>query len=598
MSLIVQKFGGTSVATADKIRRAAARAVAAFREGKQVVMVVSARGKKTDELVALAAEMTDSPAPREMDVLLSTGEQETISLTAMAIHAMGEKALSVTGTQMGMMTDSAHTKARIRRIDTDRMRRLLNEGNILIAAGFQGIDEDLNITTFGRGGSDTTATALAAALGAEECEIYTDVEGIFTTDPRIVPEARKLEHITYDEMLELASLGAGVMHARSIEFAKKYRVPLRVRSSFSEDPGTLISAASPETNQRVVSGIAQVRNEVLVKCRNIPDRPGVTSSIFERMAERKIAIDLVVQNVGHDGLAQISFSVPQDDLADALTAAEQAVAELGMGEVSHVTNVSKVSAVGSGMQYHTGVAGEMFKHLGEAGIPIQVISTSEIKISVLVNRDRANDAVLAAHKGFHLDQASVEPPEVGWPQEEIPEPSTEQPPREVEAIVGLSNMEDIVVSEVDVDASQARVTVRGLPDDPGVAAELMTAVAEGDVMVDMIVQNTAEHGTANLTFTVPEESLGECLLLVRAVCEQWPEIEIEHSAEIAKLSVLGIGLRSHTDVGRKMFTALAENDINIIIIGTSEIRMSAIIHRDQAETARVALERAFGLFSE
>lgn len=375
MALIVQKFGGSSVADAMRIMAAAQRAVDAKRAGNQVVMVISARGDKTDDLIALAKQIGDHPAPREMDMLLATGEQESVALVAMAVQALGERAVSLTGYQIGILTDSTFTKARIQRIQTDRMRRLLDEGNIVVAAGFQGIDSDFNITTLGRGGSDTTATALAAVLQADVCEIYTDVDGIYTTDPRLIKSARKMTRIAYDEMLELTSLGGGKMHSRSIEFAKKYRVPLLVRPAYSTGAGTLI-APYEDDNVPMVTGVALVKSEAIVNLRYLPDRPGVLAALFAKMADRKIPIDMVIQDIAAGAVAEVSFTVPQDDLAEALTAAQEAVKELGAGEVHHGTNVAKVSVVGAGMRMHTGVAAQMFRSLSDAGVNIQMITTS------------------------------------------------------------------------------------------------------------------------------------------------------------------------------------------------------------------------------
>ncbi|MEM1062978.1 MAG: aspartate kinase, partial [Planctomycetota bacterium] len=324
MSVIVQKFGGTSVADATKIAAAADRAVAAAEAGHDVCVVVSARGKKTDELVALAAAVTDTPSDREMDVLLSTGEQENIALMAMAIAARGRKATSFTGRQLGITTDSTHAKARIRAIDTSRIEAAFGRGEIVVAAGFQGLDEKGSITTLGRGGSDLTATALAAVLGAERCEIYTDVTGVYTTDPRIVPEARKLATISHEEMLELASLGAGVMHSRAVEFAKKYGVAIEVRHAGKPDPGTVIAAIDPE-QAPVVAGVALVKETARLTLVELPDRPGVMDVIFTEMAARAIPIDMVVQDFSAGGRAEVSFTVPQTDLAEALDAANHAV---------------------------------------------------------------------------------------------------------------------------------------------------------------------------------------------------------------------------------------------------------------------------------
>jgi aspartate kinase len=593
VALIVQKFGGTSVADATKIRAAAARAVAAKRAGNQVVMVVSARGHKTDELIKLAGEVSTTPSPREMDMLLATGEQESVALMAIAIQDQGEPAVSLTGGQIGIVTDSTHTKARIRKIDTQRIRRELDAGKIVVAAGFQGVDGDFNITTLGRGGSDTTATALAAVLGADECEIYTDVEGVFTTDPRQVPAARKTDQISYDEMLELASLGAGVMHSRSIEFAKKYRVPLRVRPSFSDGAGTLI--APPIDDTPVVCGMALARNEARVSLCDIPDRPGVMSLIFTKMSGRKIPIDMVVQDVGQAGRAEVSFTVPQDDLADTLTAAQQAIEELGAGRVQHGTNVAKISVVGLGMRNHTGVAAQMFRSLADAGINIGMITTSEIKISALVSRDRCDSAAIAVHAGFGLHAGHVSVPSVGC------SPSTRSaakphagPDLEREIVAQLASMEDIVVSEVCLDTAQARVTLRNLPDVPGIAADVFSAVAEGGMMVDMIVQNVSHSGRASLSFTVPRPDLEQCLLLLREVMESWPGAELSFDEDMAKLSVVGIGLRTHTGVGEKMFRALAEAGINVQLINTSEMRICAVVAGPRGPAALDRLNREFG----
>lgn len=595
MGIVVQKFGGSSVADAERIRRCAQRIVSAKRAGHQVVAVVSARGDKTDELIELARQISENPPPREMDMLLATGEQEAVALMAMAVQELGEPAISLTGYQIGILTDSSYTKARIKKISTERMRKALAEGKIVIAAGFQGIDEDFNITTLGRGGSDTTATALAAVLEADVCEIYTDVEGIFTTDPRLVKTARKLARISYDEMLELTSLGGGKMHSRSIEFAKKYRVPLLVRPAHTAGEGTLI-APLREDESPVVSGVALVKNEAIVTLRELPDRPGVMSAIFKHMAQRKIPIDMVIQDAPAAGIAEVSFTVPQDDLAEALTAAEQAVAELGAGQVQHGTNVSKVSVVGSGMRTHTGVAAQMFASLAQAGVNISMITTSEIKISVLVNRDLSQTALQAVHDGFRLHEDVTPTPAIGYVQRDqtaglrLPREELER-----DVVSRLASMEDIVVSEVHLDQQQSRVTVRHIADRPGIAAEVFAAVAEGGVMVDMIVQNISHEKFANLSFTVPKSDVDRCLLLVRELLEAWPGAELSYERDVALLTVMGIGLRSHTGVGDRMFRALAEAGVNVQMINTSEIRFGVVVSPADAQRAHAALLTAFGL---
>ncbi len=474
------------------------------------------------------------------------------------------------------------------------MRQALEAGKIVIAAGFQGIDDDYNITTLGRGGSDTTATALAAVLQADVCEIYTDVEGIFTTDPRIVKPARKINRIAYDEMLELTSLGGGKMHSRSIEFAKKYRVPLLVRPAHSDGAGTLIAFDNDEGP--MVSAVALVKNEAIVTLRQLPDRPGVLSAVFAEMSQRKIPIDMVIQDVAAQGVAEVSFTVPQDDLADALTAAQTAVDKLGAGVVRHGTNVSKVSVVGAGMRTHTGVAAQMFKSLADANVNITMITTSEIKISVLVNRDQSLAALNAVHQGFGLDQPSGTPPSIGYrQQDDHARNGVNRAELERDVVSKLAGMEDIVVSEIDLDTHQSRVTVRGVSDQPGVAADVFTAVAEGGVMVDMIVQNLSHDRIADLSFTVPRQDLERCLLLMRELQERWPQAGLSFEKEIALLSVMGIGLRSHTGVGEKMFRALAETGVNVQMVNTSETRIGVVVSPDNAEQAHAALLKEFGL---
>lgn len=593
MSLIVQKFGGSSVATAQKILAAARRAIQAQRAGYQVVVVVSARGDKTDELIDLAREITQNPPAREMDMLLSTGEQESVALLAMAVHELGHQSISMTGAQIGIVTDSTHTKARIRSISTDRMRRALEAGKIVIAAGFQGIDDDFNITTLGRGGSDTTAVALAAVLQAEFCEIYTDVEGVFSTDPRIVKTARKIGRISYDEMLELASLGAGVMHSRSIEFAKKYRVPLWVKPSFSDGAGTLIAPESDDP-AAVVTGVALVKNEVRVTLNGIPDRPGVMRLVFSKLAQRKIPIDMVVQDVGAGGLAVVTFTVQQDDLAETLTAAEEAAKELDAGVVQHGTNVSKVSVVGSGMRTHSGVAAQMFRSLADAGVNIGLITTGDIKISVLVDRDQAVSAVEAVHQGFALERSTSSVPSIGIGNRDLRgDDNVSHEELERSVVAKLSSMEDIVVSEVVLEPDQARVTLRNIPDQPGASAKIFTAIAQEGVMVDLIVQNAGHDGNASLSFTVPREQLDQCLGLLTSILADWPNAEVLSDPDIAKISVMGIGLRSHTGVGDKMFRALAEANINVQMISTSEIRISVLINHASGPAAEACLLEAF-----
>src|SRR5438132_1891364 len=390
---------------------AARRAFRAKQAGNQVIVVVSARGDTTDELVSLAREISDQPPAREMERLLATGAQIAIALMSIAIQALGQPAISFTGAQIGIVTDSFHTKARIKNISTQRMRQALDEGKIVIVAGFQGIDEEYNITTLGRGGSDTTAVALAAVMkhdpaaadSAVDCEIYTDVDGVYTTDPRIVAEARKIDSISYDEMLELASVGAGVMHSRSIEFAKKFHVPLQVRSSFSDVEGTWIVPEADWMRGVVVCGAALYQDEARINLDGFPDQPGVSHRVFSAIAERNIVVDMIAQNVGSAGRAAIAFTVLRNDLPATLAVLRPLAAELG-ARVHHDEEVSKVSIVGTGMRTHSGVAERMFAALAAEDINLKMITTGDIKISVLVDKPDGTRALRAVHQAFQLHE--------------------------------------------------------------------------------------------------------------------------------------------------------------------------------------------------
>ena len=406
MSLIVQKYGGTSVGTPERIR-AVARRVARYKSlGHQVVVVVSAMSGETNRLIGLAKEIMEEPDPRELDVMVSTGEQVSIGMTALALIDLGIKAKSFTGSQVKILTDDAHTKARILKIDHNNIQDDLDKGYVVVVAGFQGVDEKGNITTLGRGGSDTTGVALAAALKADECQIYTDVDGIYTTDPRVVPEAKKLDSITFEEMLEMASLGSKVLQIRSVEFAGKYKVKLRVLSSFEEEgDGTLITFEEKNNmEQPIISGIAFNRDEAKVTILGVPDKPGIAYQILGPIADANIDVDMIIQNVGAVGTTDFTFTVNKNDLNKALTILNEKVKNhVGAKEVNGNDKIAKVSIVGVGMRSHVGVASQMFRTLSEEGINIGMISTSEIKISVLIDEKYLELAVRALHKAFGLD---------------------------------------------------------------------------------------------------------------------------------------------------------------------------------------------------
>jgi aspartate kinase len=587
MPLIVQKFGGTSVATPEKIQAAARKAIRAQQEGNQVVVVVSAMGHETDHLIDLAKQVNDAPPAREMDMLLSTGEQVSVALMAMAVHRFGYRAVSLTGAQMGIRTDSSYTKARIKTISTDRIRRLLDEGNIVIAAGFQGVDDDFNITTLGRGGSDTTAVALAAVLNADACEIYTDVDGVYTTDPRLLPEARQMGLISYDEMLELASLGASVMHNRSIEFAKKFDVPIRVRSSFSDAPGSMI-VSMPESSSVPVCGAALTRDEARITVQGVPDTPGNSYEIFKRLADRKITVDMIVQNIGMENRADISFTIPSDELKETLRAVNEAVAVIGATGVTHDDAVAKVSVVGMGMAAQTGVAERMFAALASAGINIQMITTSEIKISVLVQRTEGGPALRAVHQAFGLQNKPSDANE--WRIGQMSH--TKKSPSEVVERLRSTNLEQLTLLDISLLGEQARVTLTGVPDTPGLAERVFKEVASAGVFVDMIIQSCDGYlGETSISFTIPKEQLATCMQVLKAQGSQFRKIG--SSSNISKLSVSGIGLRSHTSVAIAMFKALADEQINVLMINTSELRVNVVVEGKDGERGLAALQKTF-----
>ncbi len=584
MARVVQKFGGTSVADPEKIVRAAKKAALRHAAGDQVVVVVSAMGKQTDLLVRLAGQITDSPSARELDMLLSTGEQVSVSLFAMALQSMGHKAVSLTGGQIGIRTDSSHTRARIQSISTDHVRGLLEGGAIVIAAGFQGFDPDGNITTLGRGGSDTTAVALAAVLNADRCEIYTDVDGIYTTDPRVHCGAARLATVSHDEMLELASLGAGVMHSRSIEFAKKFGVPIIVRSSFEDGPGTEISSGL--TSRRTVSGVALAKDEARVTVEDVPDQPGASHQLFAELASNGISVDMIIQNAGTGGTADISFTVTNQDVPAALEITNSVAGRLRAAGVTHDPDVAKVSIVGSGMVDAEGVAATMFDALSAAKINVHMITTSEIKVSVLVDRKNAQKSVEAAHKAFGLD---------GFVDESFPgDAAPVQKSDPLEVVRRLEGMEDLAIEDCQLDMSQALVTFMNLPDTPGVAAAVFEEVGRAGLNVDMIVQSFPRNGRAEISFTVPASDRQRALAAAKNIA-QTRGAETTDVPEVAKLSITGVGIRSHAGVADKLFAPLADAGINIDLISTSEVRVNVLVAAEHGERSLSILRTAFEL---
>ncbi|GAB4561491.1 MAG: aspartate kinase [Geothermobacteraceae bacterium] len=407
MALVVQKFGGTSVGSVERIQNVARRVARTFDEGNQVVVIVSAMAGETNRLVALTQEICEIPDEREYDVVVSTGEQVTIGLLAMCLKSMGYKAKSYLGHQIPVRTDNAHAKARITSIDDARMRADLDQGTILIVAGFQGINENGDITTLGRGGSDTSAVAVAAALKADVCEIYTDVDGVYTTDPRIVENASKIEKISYDEMLEMASLGAKVLQIRSVEFAKKYGVVIHVRSSFNDNQGTLVMKEDADMETVLVSGVTYNKDEAKISVLRVPDKPGIASKLFTPLSDANITVDMIIQNVSIDGHTDMTFTVPRGDFKKAVQIVEKAAGEIGASEVRSDDAIAKVSIVGVGMRSHSGIASKMFQTLSKEGINIEMISTSEIKVSCVIDAKYTELAVRVLHEAFGLGSDAV-----------------------------------------------------------------------------------------------------------------------------------------------------------------------------------------------
>lgn len=582
MGLVVQKFGGTSVANAQKMRAAAQRVIDAKLSGNDVIVAVSARGKTTDELHALANELSDHPPVREMDQLLSTGEQESAALMAIVIDALGHRSVSFTGAQAGIRTDSYHSKAKIRSIDTARMRDALSDGNILIVAGFQGIDENANITTLGRGASDTTAVALAAAMNADACEIYTDVPGVFTADPRIVPDGRKLSLISYDEMLELASLGAGVLHTRSVEFAKKYGIPIHVRSASSDEIGTFVCSQAGQPGAMPLTGVALRTDEAKVTLLGVRDVPGMAARIIGSVSAANINIDMIVQNVARNKQTDFSFTVAETDLRGTIEICKRIAGEVGAHDVVADRNIAKVSAVGEGMRRHSGVAAKIFAALAGASVNLKMISTSQIKVSCVIEAPRAHDAMRAVHAAFDLADA----PETGV---------SCTPPSGTGTAVELPEMESILVSDAQLTSSETKITVLEVADVPGSAAELFTAVADAGVNVNVILQNSSDGGTTDLSFTTSHAQADAAVAAVRNVLDRLQASGVTADPDAAVVSVAGVGLRSHAGVARMMFSALAEADINIRLISTSESEIACVVDKASGPPALAILKETFDL---
>jgi len=605
MALIVQKYGGTSVGSVERIASVAERVLKTVKAGNSVVVVVSAMGKSTDELVKLAHAVSSNPSRREMDMLLSTGEQVSIALLSMALQELGQPAISLTGAQVGIVTEAEHSRARILHIQTNRVSRHLEAGKVVVVAGFQGISsmEELEITTLGRGGSDTSAVAIAAALEADYCEIYTDVPGILTTDPRLVPDARLMAEITCDEMLELASLGAKVLHPRAVEIARNYGMPLVVRSSWTDDPGTRVVSPTPQPRSlvnleiaRPVDGVDFDSDQARVALLRVPDCPGVAAQLFGEIARQHLDVDLIIQSIHEGNSNDIAFTVATPILkqAEAVAAAIAPVLRShpnpasGEAEVMIQQQIAKVSISGAGMIGRPGVAAQMFATLSAASVNIQMISTSEVKVSCVIDAADGDRAVAALCQAFEItsqesgDRGDLR--EAVAPLAQSASPASPTPP----------------VRGVALDLNQARLAIRQVPDRPGMAAKLFGLLAQHNISVDMIIQSQRCRiinglPSRDIAFTLAQmDAIAAKTTLEQAAADLgWGEVVVDNA--IAKVSIVGAGMVGQPGVAAKMFAALAQQQINIQMIATSEIKISCVVPQEQGVAALQAIHAAFDL---
>ena len=590
MALIVQKYGGTSVGTAERIQAVAQRVSKTVRDGNTVVVVVSAMGKTTDDLVNLAHEISSHPSRREMDMLLSTGEQISIALLSMALQEIGQPAISLTGAQVGIVTEAEHSRARILEIKPDRINQYLEKGMVVVVAGFQGVSslENWDITTLGRGGSDTSAVALAAALQADYCEIYTDVPGILTTDPRLVPEAQLMAEITCDEMLELASLGAKVLHPRAVEIARNFGVPLVVRSSWSDEPGTKV--VPPPSRPRSLVGLEITKavdaveydpDQAKVSLLRVPDCPGIAAKLFGEIAHQGIDVDLIIQSIHEGNSNDIAFTVVKKVLGKAEAVAEAISPALRShpsqtqeAEVLVEKRVAKVAIAGAGMIGRPGIAAKMFKTLADVGVNIEMIATSEVKVSCVIDEAEADRAIGALSQAFGISLAVNT------------------------TIKGTANLPP--VRGVAIDQNQAQIAIRHVPDKPGMAAKIFMKLAEHNISVDMIIQSQRcriinQQPTRDIAFIIAQSDVHTAQTVLEKLAQQIGSQEVVVNPDIAKVSIVGAGMAGQPGVAAKFFDALAKEGINIEMIATSEIKISCVVPKSEGVRAVKVVHDAFGL---
>ena len=583
MALLVQKFGGTSVGSVERIQAVAQRIGRCRENGDDVVVVVSAMGHTTDELTGLANALNTSPAQREMDMLLASGEQVSSALLAMALHNEGVAAVSMTGPQVGIATESTHGRARILEIRTERIRSRLSEGKVVVVAGFQGTSTSSDgiheITTLGRGGSDTSAVALAAALSADACEIYTDVPGVLSTDPRKVADAQLMDSISCDEMLELASLGASVLHPRAVEIARNYGVNLVVRSSWSDAVGTKLTSrtARPIGHGGLelgspVDGVEQMDGQAILALSRIPDQPGIAARLFETLSDAGINVDLIIQAT-HEGTSNdITFTVNEPDLEQAREVTQSVLNSLG-GELSSEGGLTKLSISGAGIMGRPGIAASLFNCLCQQGINLRLIATSEVKVSCVIAAASGRKALQAVREAFEVSdsQVAINPP--------------------------LSGEDEPEVRGVALDRDQVQLSVRHVPDRPGTAASLCSSLADNSISIDAIVQSERQHadGSRDISFILRKDDRARADVALAPLLAQWPGAALEDGDAIARVSAVGSGMRATAGTAGRMFRALADAQINIGLIATSEIRTSCVVAEKNGIQALQVVHACFGL---